>query len=341
MMEKSEIIVNNVLLKPVIEKLLDKENVKISSFDKYEYQSGTLGEVFLFSGECLSTNEVIGWEVVLKVQNKWNRFGDPESWLREKNIYESNILDELPSNLKVPKCIKIEEKDNRIWLWIEKAVGNHDSNLKLEEYGLIARSIGDFQHRFVDNTPLYSWLSSKYWIVKNTNIWCGDAISWLLDESKKDNSILSRNCIKTLLNVWSKKDEYTDFLLNMPKTLCHRDLTPGNVFVSDDNVTVIDWDCLGTGFVGEDIVDLFAESLVFYNFDINKANDLKEVLINNYYSGMKESGVELNRIEIAFNLYLVLNWSYRIICRFKHSDEETISRYTKILEYITDTLNKN
>ncbi|QVK20831.1 aminoglycoside phosphotransferase family protein [Mycoplasmatota bacterium] len=317
---------SNEMIKPVIGKMY-KEEVEILSFNINENKDGTLGEIYLISGECKTSAEKLNYDIALKIQKKWSRFGDPESWLREKNIYESELVQEIGELL--PKAILIEEKDDKIWIWMEKAEGNHDRNLSVRDYGRIASEIGRLHGKFIDNLPTYSWLSDKYWIVKTINIWSGDAVNWL-----KDNEILSKECTSNLLDAWENREEHIDFLLSMAKTLCHRDLTPGNVFVGD-KVSIIDWDSAGIGIIGEDIADLFAEALVYYDFDIYKAFDLEQTLITNYYKSLRDYGIKLEDIKKVFKLYLLLNWSYRIICISTRSDEATTKRYVKILEYIS------
>ncbi|XMB67144.1 aminoglycoside phosphotransferase family protein [Mycoplasmatota bacterium zrk1] len=317
---------SNEMIKPIIGKMY-KEEVEILSFNVNENKDGTLGEIYLISGECKSAVKVLNYDIVLKIQGKWSRFGDPESWLREKNIYESELMFVIKDI--IPKAFLIEEKDDKIWIWMEKAKGSHDRNLSVDDYGRISSEIGRLQGKFIDNLPTYSWLSDKYWIIKNINIWSGDAVNWLTD-----NELLSKECTNNLLEAWENREEYIDFLLSMPKTLCHRDLTPGNVFVGD-KVSIIDWDSTGIGIIGEDIVDLFAEALVYYDFDLDKTFDLEKELITNYYESLRDHGIKLEDIRRVFKLYLLLNWSFRVICVSTRSDETTIKRYVKILEYIS------
>ncbi len=45
----------------------------------------------------------------------------------------------------------------------------------------------------------------------------------------------------------------------MPVVLCHRDLWIENIFLSDGRIRLIDCDCTGWSFIGEDIASLIAD----------------------------------------------------------------------------------
>lgn len=81
---------------------------------------------------------------------------------------------------------------------------------------------------------------------------------------------------------------FLDIVDSLPRTVCHRGYNAGNLFVQRDKnmgeqTSVIDWDCTSIGGIGEDIADMIGEALIFYDFDLGEAEDLKESVLAHYY----------------------------------------------------------
>lgn len=55
-------------------------------------QGGTVGNVHLVSGTAeTAEGEKLPYRIVLKIQKKWERYGDPGSWRREYDLYSSDL----------------------------------------------------------------------------------------------------------------------------------------------------------------------------------------------------------------------------------------------------------
>ena len=64
--------------------------VQIESYQTTSLQGGTLGDVQLLSGDAQTANGCIqAFRIVLKTQKHWERPGDPGSWRREYDLFES------------------------------------------------------------------------------------------------------------------------------------------------------------------------------------------------------------------------------------------------------------
>lgn len=52
------------------------------------------------------------------------------------------------------------------------------------------------------------------------------------------------------------REEIFASLANLPAVFCHRDFWTENIFLSEGKIRLIDWDCAGIGYAGEDIASL-------------------------------------------------------------------------------------
>jgi hypothetical protein len=83
----------------------------------------TLG-LYRVAGRARCGMGTIPWSVILKVLAPSSAEtmdpGHPLYWRREGLVYGSGWLDELPSQLRAPRCYAIaEQSENSCWLWLE------------------------------------------------------------------------------------------------------------------------------------------------------------------------------------------------------------------------------
>lgn len=344
--------INKETLTPVVRKVLNIEQnaeININSYKINKFKEGTQGEVYLIRGECLylhnECEKKLNWDVVLKIQKKWNRFGDPESWKREFLMYYNEIFSNMPKNFRVPKCLEMKVENREVWLWLEFIKGISGSELTAEDYGVIAKVLGEYQGKQSREIgdKIHPWMSSRYWYSIILAMWGGDAVLYL-DEEKNNAAYreLDFSTIDTLYDLWNNRDAVLDIMNKLPRTLCHRDCTPANVFISKKNnkesvIALIDWDCSGIGVLGEDIADLLGEALTFYEIELDKASELMDILYLNYIDGLREADCEIDKetVRLGHTMCFVLHWGFRVYCRLKDTeDKEMKDRYMNILRFV-------
>lgn len=344
--------ISKEIIIPVVRKVLNIEqnaDIEINSYKIDEFKEGTQGELYLVQGECLylhnGCEKNLNWDVVLKIQKKWDRFGDPESWKREFLMYENEIHTKMPKNLRVPKCFEMKVENREVWLWLENIKGISDRELTVEDYGVIAKGLGEYQGKQSREIgdKFHPWMSSRYWYSTILAMWGGYAVLCLDDEKNNvERRELELCTIDSLSDIWSNRDAFLDIMNKLPRTLCHRDFTPANVFVTKEKnkesvITLIDWDCAGIGVLGEDIADLLGEALTFYEFELDKASELMDVLYSNYIDGLREANCEIDKevVRLGQTMCFVLRWGFRVYCRLKDTeDKEMKDRYKSILRFV-------
>lgn len=358
-MEQNEILksINSNMLKSIVAKVLDDDSIEIINWNSEILSGGTIGDVFLIKGSALSNavkesnSEIpnsIHWAVTLKVLRERVRFGDPESWSREVEMYQSDIFNKLSSNIRVPKCLGISKNENNeIWLWMEYVNGKTGNELYLEDYGLVSRHLGELQGSYLqmDKLPKQAWLSTEFLAASQVVLWGTRAISWVLsNQFNSEKCGIGNKVLQEVINLWRERDRFISVLNKSPRTLCHRDFNPGNIVLEKspegiEKTVVFDWDCTGIGVVGEDVADLFMEALVFYDYDIEKACEIREMILSNYLLGLTNSGWDGDGevVRIAFDLVTALHWTFRLICRTRDIDDSNeIKRYSKVLCFILE-----
>ncbi len=257
-------------------------------------------------------------------------------------MYRSGIFDELPESLRVPICYSIQEREDETWYWFEEVTGTTAGQFDLDHYCQAAHHLGQFQGPYIAGRPLptYPWLSSRRWITHTVSNWGTGAIPWL---NSSDSSSLTNSVREQAMTIWAERDGFLDVVDDLPRTVCHRDFNPENLFLpealSGANTTVIDWDCVGIGALAEDIGDLVGEALVFQEWDISRALDLKEQVLAAYHEGLVESGSKVSpeTVQLGFATVSPLQWCFRLICRYKDAeDPATRERYVAILQFMLE-----
>jgi thiamine kinase-like enzyme len=61
--------------------------------------------------------------------------------------------------------------------------------------------------------------------------------------------------------VWDERETFLSWIERAPRTVCHLDLWPRNVFDDDGATVLIDWAFVGIGAVGEDVGNLVPDAV--------------------------------------------------------------------------------
>ena len=349
-------------LTPIVRKALDNETVEVTEWQFQLLQGGTAGEVYLLEGKARADsadlpadnrNATVPWSLILKIHRQWRRSGDPECWKREKMLYQSGLFDALPDSLRVPRCFGIFERDeDEIWLWLEEAAGRTGTRMSVDEYGLAARHLAHYQGQFLvgESFPRHPWLSTRRWLVNTVANWGTGALPWLqsVRTTSQSDRFFTPDMVDATLQLWADRDGFLDVVDSLPGVVCHRDYNAGNLFIREDaggdgQTTVIDWDCAGPGPISEDISDMVGEALVFYDFDLDQAEELKESVLSSYFAGLKESGWRGDQrlLRLSYAIHSSLQWCFRVACRARDTDDkEAKERYAEVQRFMLALANE-
>jgi thiamine kinase-like enzyme len=137
---------------------------------------------------------------------------------------------------------------------------------------------------------------------------------------------------RMLTDIDDNREAVFNNLKRLPVVLCHRDFWTENIFLSDGRIRLIDWDCAGWGYLGEDIA-----SLIFDDIKTEKLHEYFRRLIPAYCSGFSEYTDVLWDLNKYIPNFILIIFGYRLVQRYIFSEspevkEEQIERLQKIYE---------
>src|SRR5215208_4981833 len=168
--------INRTMLSPLVRRALNRASAKVLDWQASElYGGGITTKILRLSGNALDRGTTHLWSLILKIIRPDGKEDDPESlryWKREALAYQSGLLDALPGNICAPRCYGvIEHPEREVWLWLEEIVDDAKGTWSLEQYGNLARHVGEFNGVFYENKPAFSYP----WMIKNQlRVWLGD-----------------------------------------------------------------------------------------------------------------------------------------------------------------------
>jgi Ser/Thr protein kinase RdoA (MazF antagonist) len=244
-----------------------------------------------------------GWSTIVKLVGpgarghpNWQAGEEPGHWLywrREVAAYESGLVSSFAGALRPPRCDLVAERaDGTVALWLEDlgwAVPG--SEWALDRYTTAARHLGEAQGAYVaeGSMPRHAWLS-RDWL--RCYLRQRDADLELLSDPGAWRSPLARRWLspfgaEALLGMRADRDRFLVALDDMPRTVCHLDLHPGNLFAADAGTVLIDWSFVGIGALGEDVGNLVPDAALDFHVDGENLDDLFAAVLDGYASGVR------------------------------------------------------
>lgn len=330
------------LLNIILSKMLDK-SISNASYQIKQLQGGTLGNVQLVTGLAQTIdNEKIPYKIVWKKQKKWERPGDPESWRREFDLYQSNLHLAFAPTLRWPECYHLELSNDTIELWMEYVDGVSGGDLSIEMLEQAALELGRFLGRINQRhedlksiaclgdtgflqrefnqwhmqSYTYDYLISKQSrlpeflkeMLKNSEIQLVDGKSFEYSYLRSKGWDIPENLKKMIMDIDDRKEDIFKKLKNLPVVLCHRDFWNENIIFTDGGVRLIDWDTAGWGYLGEDIASLIVDGM-----DVDRFEENYNRLIPAYLNGVMEY-MDIPDIDEMYILEMILiKFGYRMM----------------------------
>ncbi len=271
----------------------------------------------------------------------WRSGEDPAHWYywrREALAYESGLLGTLTGGLRAPHCNLVGARpDGSVALWLEDLSGVPGQQWPLARYEQAARHLGRTQGVYVTGHPLPDepWLS-RDWM--RTYLRQRDGDFRLVGQSASwDHPLLAGDFaeppIGRLHAMRADQSRLLDALDGLPRTLCHRDLHPANLFAdgnSDDTTVAIDWSFVGIGALGEDAGNLVPDSVLDFHVDPGHIDELYELVARGYESGLRDSGWDgphaLVRLGMASTMAAKYAWIAPAILRAATENRQMLNR---------------
>ena len=263
-----------------------------------QLKGGTVGDVRLVTGTAETLNgEKLPYKVVWKIQKKWERFYDPNSWRREYDLYMSDLGKLFDDSLRWAECYHAEmnEDETQTQLWMEyiDGVSGNELTIKLREHA--AFELGRFQGRLYKNPEILQNISCfseieniKYYLTVHRPK--TDEYSYI----HSDGCEIPEHLRQMMIDVDNKIKDIYDNVNSNPIVLCHRDFWHENIIYSDKKIILLDWDCTGWGYMLEDIIQLIVDET-----DSKYLEEYYRKFIPAYLKGISEY-IEIPNVEDLF-----------------------------------------
>ena len=323
--------IDSAILRAPVRQALDRPTAEILHWEHHPIryivtETSNLG-LHRFKGTARDRDAECSWSIVLKAVDAPLDEGKATHWnyhRREFLAYEEGLLVGLPGSIAAPRCLGITKYHNGIcWLWLEDVRDTSSRAWSLTEYGLVARHLGQFNGAYLVGHPLpdLPWLSRNW--VKG---WLGfyeEASREVLDliqdahflGQPRLRSVFPRGFSDDVLRLWASYDMLFVVLDKLPQTFCHLDAYRPNLFLRQDvnglaETVAIDWVFTGIGAVGEEIANLLAASLIWFEYDAAEVENLDKAVFSGYLEGLRQAGWqgESRLARLGYTTACALRW---------------------------------
>lgn len=319
--EKTEqIYISPATLIHVLSKKLGTKIIN-ANYQTKQLHGGTLGDVRLVAGMAeTADNRSISYEVVWKTQKKWERFGDPDSWRREYNLYQSDFGTAFSDSFRMPECYDTKVHDDAMQIWMEYIDGVSGNNLTIETLEHAAEELGRFQGRLYRHPRKFediTWLGDVGFMEREYSQWTPDTEEYRYLRSAECN--LPEHLRRMLIDTQRQSHTIFTNIKRLPVVLCHRDFWIENIFLSHGKIRLIDWDCAGWGFVGEDIASLIADDT-----DVEYLGEYYRRLVPAYGRGLSEYLDIASNESFLIHEMIIIKFGYRFLQKYMFSQSPDV-----------------
>ena len=323
--------IDRTMLTSLVQQVLNNPTVEIHQW-KHEpvsyinTEESNLG-LHRFKGSVEDESGVRPWSIMLKAVKAPLNDTNPTYWnyhRREILVYESGLVKDLPGGLSAPPCVGITEyNDGVCWLWLEDVSDSVSQPWSLAEYGLTARHLGRFNGAYAAGHPLpdMPWLSQQWlrgWLAEYDR-GCRNTLELIRDQNFWKDPLLISSFPKPITNevirLWENHEALLSVLDKLPKTFCHMDAYRPNLFLRRDahgmdQTVAIDWVFAGIGSLGEEIANLWAASLMWFEYDATDAKGLDDAVFTGYLAGLRDAGWQddVRLVRLGYTSACVLRW---------------------------------
>jgi len=256
-------------------------------------------------------------------------------WRREALAYESGVLASLSGQLRAPHCRLIADRDDgSVALWLEDVAGRPGGSWPVHLYRRAARHLGQAQGEFAAGRPLppYRWLSRDWLrayllqrdgdreLVDDPAAWSKPAVA----------TSLSPSLAEPLRAMRADQDVFLGALDGLPRTVCHLDLHPANLFALGGETVLVDWSFVGIGALGEDAGNLVSDAVLDFHVEPAHLDALFDAVLAGYVDGLSDAGwrgsPELVRLGMTATMAAKYAWIGPAILRAAKEENEMLNR---------------
>ncbi len=323
---------------PIISKMLGTQIIYVD-YHAHPLHGGTLGDVQLVTGIAeTAEGRKLPYKIVVKTQKKWERYGDPDSWRREYDFYQSDFGGLFSATFRWPSCYHLDmneaQDETRIWMAYINGVSGLD--LTGDMYERAAEELGRFQGRLYAEQPALLQNLTNLSKVDYMKSFYHHYRSWpaVYNYIRSDDCDIPKHLCAMLIDMDESADERFNRIEKLPIVLCHRDFWVANLLCSDEKIILIDWDTAGWGYLGEDLASLIADEA-----DIEHMVEYYRRCIPAYYKGFSEYADISHITDNCVYEIMLFMFGYRLVEWYMQAPEEEQAVHIDTLQKIYEIRN--
>jgi len=217
-------------------------------------------------------------------------------WCRESLAYQHRLAGEYDgSGIRAPGCLGVHVDGSEAVLLLEWITGEPGEAWPVPSYGPAAEALGRAQAPFLLGRPVppFPWLSKRFLREYSSE----KRVTWeLLDEDEAWAHPLVAQTFPAglraaVLFVHAHSQRLYQISESLPRTLCHLDFWPKNLFqVAGRENVLIDWSFAGDGAVGEDAGNLVPDAVFDHFVPADQMPRLEKEVYEGYLRGLRAAG---------------------------------------------------
>jgi hypothetical protein len=303
--------IDDVTWQRLVSALLHSENAEIISRHTREIFVGVGAGTRLYrvTGTATGRRRPLHWTMIIKVltldQLSFQSISTDQSawdyWKREWHIYQSPWQQQLSGPLVAPRCLATgdllaETAEELAWIAMEDLEGMGHRPWPHGRFREVARQLGIFNGEYLAGRPLPTdpWLSRDW--LRGWTEEAGPLIEILptVPDHPVAGQIFTADVIDDVIGLWDQREKLYEALDQLPRTLCHNDVFPRNLFVGGpdhpERSVAIDWAFCGPAPVGQELTALVGASQAFSESRPERWDDLERDCLDGYAEGLRRAG---------------------------------------------------